>query len=154
MIKILNRAILVGMLSSGFYAHAQQPIIYPAKGQSVSQQKSDEGQCGVWAKDNTGVDPAVLASTPVAAPQTQPGGQRLGGAARGALAGTAIGAVAGDAGKGAAIGATAGVLAGGRAARRDRAAAEQEAQNANQGAMNTYFRAYSACLEGRGYTVN
>ncbi|HSB97057.1 MAG TPA: glycine zipper family protein [Spongiibacteraceae bacterium] len=152
--KVLGGMMLVGALSGGFYAHAQQPIIYPAKGQSASQQKSDEAQCGVWAKDNTGVDPVVLASTPTAAPQTQPGGQRLAGAARGALAGTAIGAVAGDTGKGAAIGATAGVIAGGRAARRDRAAAEQDARNVNQGAMNTYFRAYSACMEGRGYTVN
>ena len=41
---------------------AQQPIVYPAKGQSPEQQQKDDGECYVWAKSNTGVDPATLAA--------------------------------------------------------------------------------------------
>jgi uncharacterized protein YcfJ len=108
----------------------------------------------VWAKDNTGVDPAVLATSNPTPQQTGPGGHRVAGAARGALGGAAIGAIAGDAGKGAAIGATAGVFAGGRAARRDQAAAQEQAQNVNRTAMDSYFRAYTACMKGRGYSVS
>ena len=38
-------------------AWAQQPIAYPAKGQSAAQEDKDTGQCQVWAKKKTGVDP-------------------------------------------------------------------------------------------------
>jgi hypothetical protein len=149
----MAKAISGGLLAMAVCAHAQQPIVYPAKGQSSAQQQRDEGECGVWAKDNTGVDPAVLATQPPPPAETGPGGQRVRGAARGALAGTAIGAIAGDTGKGAAIGATAGVFAGGRQARRDQADAQEQTQSVNQNAMSTYVRAYGACLKGRGYSV-
>lgn len=152
----MKRAFAIGVGSAfviALGAHAQQPIVYPAKGQSAAQQKNDEGACGVWATDNTGIDPAALASQPPAQADSGPEGQRVRGAARGALAGTAIGAIAGDTGKGAAIGATAGVFTGGRQARREHAQEQQQAQSANQGAMSTYFRAYGACLKGRGYSV-
>lgn len=147
-------AIAVGSLFAlALCAHAQQPIVYPAKGQNTTQQKRDEGECSVWARDNTGIDPAALASQPPPQADSGPHGERIRGAARGALAGTAIGAIAGDTGKGAAIGATAGVFAGGREARREHAQEQQQAQSANQGAISTYFRAYGACLKGRGYSV-
>jgi len=75
-----------------------------------------------------------------------------------------IGAIAGDAGKGAAIGATAGTMRGGVQKRRGKkAAAEQqkqaEAQAQQQAAatdaqkMDTFKKAYSACVKGRGYTA-
>src|SRR5262245_37075536 len=70
-------------------AFAQKPVIYPAKGQSAQQQQKDDGQCYAWAKSNTGIDPAVVAQTPP--PQTQPGGQRLKGAATGAVVGGVAG---------------------------------------------------------------
>ena len=38
-------------------AHASDVIIYPANGQDSAQQNSDEGECFVWAKDETGIDP-------------------------------------------------------------------------------------------------
>ncbi|MGH9366859.1 MAG: hypothetical protein ACRD3M_04195, partial [Thermoanaerobaculia bacterium] len=97
------------LLALAFAAAAQQPIVYPAKGQSPQQQQKDQGECQVWATQSTGIDPAELAQTPV--PQQQSsvgGGERVQGAARGALGGLAIGAIAGDAGQGAAIGAVAG----------------------------------------------
>jgi len=135
--------------------HAQKPIIYPAKGQSPQQQQKDEGECHVWAKQTTGIDPAALAASP---PPQQTGaavggGERVRGAAGGALGGVAIGAIAGDAGKGAGIGAVVGLMAGGRKARQNQAARNQQAQGARQQQLNTYHRALGACLEGRGYTI-
>jgi uncharacterized protein YcfJ len=132
---------------------AAQPIVYPAKGQSAQQQSKDDGECYVWAKQNTGIDPAVVAQTPAAAPPSQAGGERVRGAARGAIGGAAIGAIAGDTGKGAAIGAVAGTMAGGRQARSNDAARQQQAQAQQQQTINTFYRAYGACMEGRGYTI-
>jgi uncharacterized membrane protein len=88
---------------------------------------------------------------------TSPDGTAVVGAAKGAAAGVAIGAIAGDAGKGAAIGAVVGGLAG-RRARRVGDAQEQEKNNEaatqQQTAMiDSFKKAYSACMEGKGYTV-
>ena len=132
-----------------------QPVVYPARGQSSSMQGRDDAECRSWATRNTGIDPARLASQPV--PQeTGPatgGGERARGAARGALGGLAIGAIAGDAGDGAAIGAVVGTMAGGRQARQNQAARNQQAYGDRQADMNHYYRAYGACMEGRGYTI-
>ena len=136
---------------------AQEPIVYPAKGQTDEQLQKDKGECGAWATKNTGVDPLAIAQSQTAQPQsTERRGERARGAARGAVAGVAIGAVAGDAGKGAAAGAATGtVVAGSRQRRQGRAedAAAGQAQQDAQAALATYTRAYHACLEGRGYTV-
>ena len=136
-------------------AVAAQPIVYPAKGQSAQQQKKDDAECYAWAKQTTGIDPAAVASSPP--PQdTGPatgGGQRVRGAARGAVGGAAIGAIAGDAGQGAGIGAVVGTMAGGRQARQQQAAQNQQSVAQQQDLINTHYRAFSACMEGRGYTI-
>jgi len=143
----------VSLLALAGFAWSQ-PIVYPAKGQSAQQQQRDEGECHVWAKQNTGIDPAVVAQQPAPPPSSSVGGgERVEGAARGAVGGLAIGAIAGDAGKGAAIGAVAGTMAGGHRARRNASARDQAAANQKQDQINTYYRAYAACLEGRGYTI-
>lgn len=123
---------------------AQKPVVYPAKAQSAQQQQKDDGACYAWAKSNTGIDPAVVAQTPQPAPK--PGGERLKGAARGAV----IGEVVSDKpGEGAAVGA----IVGGARARKSQAAQQQQAQAQQAQTMNTFYRAYGACMEGRGYTV-
>jgi len=136
-------------------AVAQRPIAYPANGQSQARQDKDEGECHVWAKNKTGVDPTAVASSP--APQeTGPavgGGERLRGAARGALGGAAIGAITGDTGKGAGVGAVAGTMAGGHRARQNQAARNESAQQGQAQQVDSYYRAYSACMSGRGYTI-
>jgi hypothetical protein len=136
-------------------AVAAQPIVYPAKGQSAQQQKKDDAECYAWAKQTTGIDPAAVASSPP--PQdTGPatgGGQRVRGAARGALGGAAIGAIAGDAGTGAGVGAVVGTMAGGRQARQQQAAQNQQSVAQQQELINTHYRAFGACMEGRGYTI-
>jgi hypothetical protein len=132
-------------------AAAQQPIAYPAKGQSSELQARDSGECNAWAKQTTGIDPMQVAAQPQAA--SGPHGERLAGAARGAAGGALIGAIAGDAGKGAGIGAVAGTMAGGHRARQNRRAAGQEAQARQAQTLNTYYRAFSACMESKGYTI-
>ena len=150
-VPALALVVLIGEL------HAQQPIIYPAKGQSSQQQASDMGQCQMWAQQTTGVNPAALAQRSANQPPPPgPQGERVRGAAGGAAAGAAIGAIAGDAGKGAAIGAVTGTVAGGMRQRRNAAAAQQQQQYAAQDTsqqMATYNRAISACMSGRGYTI-
>jgi hypothetical protein len=126
---------------------AQKPVVYPAKGQSAEQQKKDDGACYGWAKNNTGIDPAVVAQTPP--PPSGPavgGGERLKGAARGAVVGEIAGGHGGE-------GAAAGALVGGHRARQNQAAQQQSAQAQKSQTMNTFYRAYGACMEGRGYTV-
>lgn len=129
---------------------AQNPIVYPAKGQSPQKQSKDDAACYSWARQSTGIDPAQLAG---AAPAPSgPGGERLRGAARGALGGAAIGAIAGDTGKGAGVGAVAGTMAGGHRTRQKEAVRNEQAQSQQQ-TSDTYNRAYSACMSGRGYTI-
>jgi hypothetical protein len=124
-----------------------QQYVYPAKGQSAQQQKSDEAACYQWAVQQTGFDPAK-AQAP-AAPPTTAAGTTPGVGARGAVGGAAIGAIAGDAGAGAAAGA---VVARSQS-RRQNAAAGQQQQAATQQQQAAFGKARAACLEGKGYTV-
>ena len=143
-------------------AQAQDPIVYPSQGQSNEQMEQDKFQCYNWAKQQTGFDPMqVPTATSAPPPQQSEGPGVVGGAGRGALGGLAVGAIAGDAKKGAAIGAAAGGLFGGMKSNNSRRQNEQQQQQwANQqtanyaNQRNNYNRAYGACLQGRGYTVN
>lgn len=140
---------------------AQDPIIYPNKGQSQEQLEKDKFECYSWAKQQTGFDPMQQpkATEPPPQQQAQQGGVGR-GAARGAVVGVTAGAIADDAGKGAAIGAASGALVGG-ARRQDQKRQQQQAEQqwaqeqaaTYQKNRDSYNRAYGACLEGRGYTV-
>jgi len=143
---------LISLPATG--AEAQKPVVYPAKGQSPAQQQKDQTECEAWAKQTTGVDPVALAQAPPP-PQgsTIGGGQRLGGAAKGAAGGAVVGAIAGDAGAGAGIGAVVGTMAGGRRARQQQAQQQQQAEAQKQQTISTYYRAFAACMEGRGYAI-
>lgn len=129
---------------------AQNLIIYPAKGQSQEQMEKDKFDCYSWAKQQTGVDPMVASAA-----SQQPAGSQgstVRGAARGAAVGAGIGAIAGDAGKGAAVGAAFGGLRGHRQRREAEQVQQHQAAQSNQ-RIDEYNRAYSACLESKGYTV-
>ena len=147
----------VAFLSFALYATAvmAQSFVYPAKGQSPQQQKKDEGECHVWAVQQSKYDPtnpppqAAAAKAPTTATGSTPGAG-VGGAARGAVVGEIAG---GNAGAGAAAGA---VAARGQSRRQNAAQAQQQQQAATQqqqAGMSAYQRARAACLEGRGYTV-
>jgi hypothetical protein len=155
---------------------------FPKNQQTADQQLKDENECYGSAKQQTGVDPhAPPPAAPTAqqqeAAQKQaaeqagkeaPKGGAVKGSAKGAAGGAAIGAIAGDAGTGAAIGATAGAVRGRRQqkkaqktaqqqAAQQTAQAQQQAQaqaNAeHQGSLDTLKRAFSACMDARGYSV-
>ncbi|MCE7957009.1 MAG: hypothetical protein DYH06_03605, partial [Acidobacteria bacterium ACB2] len=93
------------LLAAGTVASAQQPaaqpaappaaapaktmsqslglVVFPAKGQTVDQQKADEAFCYDWAKQQTGYDPVAPPPAPTAAPQQAQKGGAVKGAARG-----------------------------------------------------------------------
>lgn len=161
--------------SIGMYA-------YPKNKQTSDQQLKDESECYGSAKQNSGVDPQAPAPAPPSseaqqAEQQQAAkqaasdvgkGRTVTGAAGGAAGGAAIGAIAGNAGKGAAIGATVGAMSG---RRHQRLAEEQAKQQAaqktgqsqekaqaqvntqRQAALDSFKRAFSACMDARGYSV-
>lgn len=60
-------AVACGLACAALGASAQQMIIYPARGQSVEQQTRDQGECQMWAKQTTGVDPIAIAGGLVSA---------------------------------------------------------------------------------------
>ncbi len=138
-----------------------KPIIYPSKGQTQQQQDMDNYQCYSWAKQDTGFDPMapIQPTAPPPPAQGAQGGAFRGGAV-GALGGLAIGSLFGEAGKGAAIGAIGGGLFGGmrRREQMESMAVQQDQYVMQQQAIysqnrNNYNRAFTACMEGRGYTV-
>ncbi len=143
-----------------------QVLFYPAAGQSAEQQDRDRYECYRWATRQSGFDPAQphvaphqrVAIVPVAPPGA--------GAVSGALTGAFVGAAVSNprsAGGDALIGAIAGAMLGAAsdASRQERAGQIQQrldqsdARAAAQGEQqaDSFRRAMSACLEGRGYTV-
>lgn len=153
---------------------------FPRNGQSPDQQLKDEAECYGMARQRTGIDAQAppprglsedekkLAQQQAAenAPKVQ--GARVGGAAMGAAGGAAIGAIAGDAGKGAAAGAVAGTMKGGMTQRaansqsKQQAAAqaaaaqkkaEEEMLRNHQAGVDTFQRAFAACMDARNYSV-
>jgi hypothetical protein len=131
--------------------------VFPSKGQTQAQQKKDEYACYNWAVEQSGIDPLHPPTVEAAPVQSGPTGGAVKGAAKGAAAGAAIGAITGDAGEGAAVGAVVGGLAGRRQGQAAQAQANQSAQaNASaqeQAIKDNFKKAFSVCIEGKGYTV-
>jgi hypothetical protein len=131
--------------------------VFPSKQQSKQQQKKDEFECYKWAMEQSGIDPLNPPKVETAPVQSGPNGSAVKGAAKGAAAGVAIGAIAGDAGKGAAIGAVAGALAGKSRGKQAQAQANQQAQanvaKTEQDMKDSFAKAFSVCIEGKGYTI-
>jgi len=135
---------------------AQELFVYPKKDQNAEQQQKDQGECYVWAKNQTGFDPMNPPKVQTASVDTSPDGSL----ARGAVRGAALGAIVGnsdDAAKGAAAGAAIGAMR-----RRDRKRNEQQQQDAyeqQQAAQlaemqNNYNRAFKGCMEARDYSIS
>ena len=157
-IQLVGWALFAVFLASS--ALAQDLIIYPAKGQSQEQMEKEKFECYTWAKQQTGFDPMQVPTASTPPPQEQAGqGGALKGAAVGAGAGALIkrdGSRSKGAGTGAVVGGVLGGVRQGRQTSKDQQARQQwEQQQANEYAQkrNTYNRAYSGCMEGKGYTV-
>ena len=126
-----------------------QLYVYPNNGQSPDQLDRDRYECNNWSVKQTGFDPSQPQLPPhervqiVAGPP--PGVNTVGGA------------ITGDAGKGAAAGAAMGGVVGGfrrRDQRMRQADKQADTAAATSPGRSAYMRAMSACLQGRGYTVN
>jgi hypothetical protein len=141
----------------------QRIFVYPARGQSPEQTDRDRYECHVWAVQTTGVDPSRADASPYERVVVQPANPPGTGTAVGAVGGAILGAlIAGprNAGAGLLIGGATGALVGTAAD----ASAQQQAQQtqaqinqsvaAGHARADTYRRALSACLEGRGYTIS
>ena len=148
-------ALLITALATG-PALAQELYVFPAQGQNEEQMEKDKYECYQWAKKETGFDPMEVPKATEPPPQQA---APRGGVVRGAARGAAIGGIA-DGSDGAATGAAVGAAAGGmrrrsynrqEAYKREQWEQEQAANYQNN--RNLYNRAYSACLEGQGYTV-
>lgn len=147
----------LALLAIALSAFAQEPFVYPAKGQSPEKMATDKAACQAWATQQTGFDPMRAAEAQSAPAQPSQRGGMLRGGARGAAAGAAIGGIAGNAGEGAEIGAAAGGMrAFGRRRQQQQAAQQAEAQQAQAHSQQlaAFQRAYGACLKGRGYSVD
>jgi len=165
--SLLLTFVLIVLLSFGAGAViAQEPIIYPAQGQSQDQLEKDKFECYTWAKGQTGFDPMQVPTASSPAPSQEKksvGGSAVVGGVMGGAGGAVIGGILGGskgARKGAAIGGLSGGTIGGvRSSQQNRQAEQQrkqwEQQQTNQYMQqrNAYNRAHAACLEGRGYTV-
>lgn len=131
--------------------------VFPANNQSAATQEADETACFKWAKSQTGYDPMNPTQVVGAEVDRSADGSAVAGAAVGAAGGAAIGAIAGDAGKGAAIGAVVGGVRG----RRSKVVGDEMQQQANDAGAaakqkelaDDYNKAFTACMEGKGYTV-
>ncbi|MGH8614022.1 MAG: glycine zipper domain-containing protein [Gammaproteobacteria bacterium] len=121
--------------------------VFPKGDQPPEQQQQDEMQCNSSVIEMTGVNPSAPQSAPPPS-QGAPAGSgargALRGAAGGAALGAAMGAIAGNAGKGAAMGAAGGGMVGTVRGRQ---------QGQQQQALQGYQRAFSACMDARGYSV-
>jgi hypothetical protein len=124
-------------------AQASPFYVYPKQGQTAKQQEQDQGECHVWAVQNSGYNPYVQSGRHAS-------GGMIKGAAGGAAVGAIGGAIGGNAGKGAAIGAGTGAFLGGVRQHQH----NQRVDAMSQQISNEYRRALRACLEGRGYSVN
>ena len=132
-------------------------FVFPSENQDQQTQDADELACYTWAKDQTGIDPITPPEVEAEQVDRSADGTAVRGAARGAAAGAAIGAIAGDAGKGAAIGATAGALRGRRAKvvgdEMEQQQQDQAAEAKEKELMDGFKKAFTACMEGKGYTI-
>lgn len=164
--KLISNALpvlLLGICTNGM-SQASSSIasglglyVFPSNNQDKDTQEADEYACYKWAKEQSGVDPLNPPEVQAAQVDRSADGSAVVGAAGGAAAGAAIGAIAGDAGKGAAIGAIVGGLRG----RRSKVVGDEVQQQRNNQAaaaaekelMDNFKKAFSACMEGKGYTV-
>jgi hypothetical protein len=145
----------------------QKVFVYPNTGQSAEQTDRDRYECHTWAVQQTGVDPSRPDAPPAERVVVQPANPPGSGVAVGAIGGAILGSIlAGprNAGAGLVLGAATGAVVGSAADANAQAQARQAQNQINQqtaeqmaasrARADSYRRALTACLQGRGYTVN
>ena len=134
-------------------------MAYPARGQSQQQLDRDRYECHRWAVNESRFDPSAPGVPEPYRVRVEsgppPGATTIAGALTGAILGAAVASPRNE-GAGAVVGAIAGAAIGSAAEQNN---AEVEARTSRRAAQydasaNSYRRAVSACLVGRGYSVN
>lgn len=147
-------------------ASITQVYFYPKAGQTNEQQSRDHYECYNWAMKQTGFDPSQSSIPPEqrvrVVPMPPPGHDTAVLAITGAVLGALIGGPRHAVG-GALIGASGGAMVGAVSdSSREQTARQLEEAYSNrdraldaqyEGKAFNFRRAMSACLEGRGYTV-
>jgi len=172
--RLVHFAVLGSALTMWQNAGGQDRLFaYPQKDQSPEQHRQDDRACHGWATQSTGFDPAAAArelnQIPLRAeaPPAVDTGSQGKRAAKGAARGSIVGVLTGAPIRGAVVGATTSTLFGRRKQRkaeqeraaweqnqqqqieRERAAAEAEYRYG----MEDHRRAFTACMQARGYLV-
>jgi hypothetical protein len=143
-----------------------QVFFYPKEAQTTEQQSRDHYECYDWAVKQTGFDPSLSSIPPKqrvrVVPMPPPGHDTAALAIAGAVLGALIAGPRHAAG-GALIGAAGGAFAGAASdsARQQSAQQLEETYSSRDRALDAQYaekaldfrRAMSACLEGRGYSV-
>ena len=139
----------------------------PRHGQTPARQDRDHYECYLWAVEQTEYDPAQTALAPHQRITVSPASTAGIDIAAGTIGGAVIGSIlAGPRrhGEGLVLGAIAGMIMGtaSESAKQDQAAQLQQQLNRQkthaysrlEKQADSYRRAISACLEGRGYEVH
>lgn len=148
--QLLLAAAMVAPIA-GALAQSQSPVVHASRGQSEQQMARDDSQCHSAASKQTGFDPVVIAanstpfqqgkdmtSEPIAAPSTAMGASSAGATSSGMAGGET------------ATGASAGGATGSSAGQPTRKAQQFASQKPS---IDVYNRAYSKCMNRRGYVV-
>jgi len=139
--------------TAGAAIDLSQLQVTPQRGQSADQARRDRYECHNWAVEQTGEVPTTAPAPNQDAVDAAKRADRVARIATGAAIGATLGSIFGgghnygeDIVKGAAVGSVVGVATG---------AAHDKKQQKQAGPEpgTDYLRALSACLEGRGYTV-
>ena len=136
-------------------------FVFPAKDQKPEQQSLDEQACYSWAVQQSGVDPLNMTPTAPAPVDKSPDGSVVAGAAVGAMGGAIVGSVVhpyhhhgGAAAAGAMVGAKAGAAHKSKKDAQKEQQAKQAAAATDKAKIDTFKKAYTTCLQGKGYSVN
>ena len=134
--------------------------VYPSSGQALEKQATDEQECYNWAQQTTGINPQrpPASQAPAVAAQEDTAQAAASTAARSAARNVLIAnATDNDWEEAAALGLVFGGSRGARNSRRRNEQAQKEAvaeqQEASQQQVQQFKNAFSACIEGRGYTI-
>ncbi len=173
----ISTIIAVTVFSTVINAQSTEIFTYPSSGQSPKQMEQDRYECYRWAVSTTGTDPATLSNPATTTPPTIVKNKNRGDAAKGTIIGTVAGAIIGSTiesggryrhrhnhtASGAVVGAAVGGVIGSSRERNGYRNAsleakkieirQQQKQAEYEFKIDSYVRAFSACMEGRSYTV-
>lgn len=135
-------------------------FVYPSNGQLTEKQTIDEQECYTWAQQTTGINPSSppASQRPAAATQEDTAQAAASTGVRSAARNVLIAnATDNDWEEAAAIGLVFGSARGARNSRRRNEQAQKEAvaqqAQTSQQQVQQFKNAFSACIEGRGYTI-